>query len=108
MKKIIATTFICVLFLINLQGQTLSEKQARHFLDKAWNYLKTNDTTSFINLWSLNDSISKHQERPHTRQEIIENFNVIKEWVDTALQRNLNIDHVLIEEQNLEDTDTEY
>ena len=91
-----------------VHAQKMNDKEASQLLNKGWNCLKTNDTTSFINFWSLNDSISIHHRRPHKKQEIIANFNAMKEWLDTAIQRKLNIEWVDITRQNLKGTDTKY
>ena len=108
MKKLIFTTFIIVLFLPFGHGQTMNNQEAKQFLDKAWNYLKVSDSASFCNLWVLNDSISKLQRRPHSKKEIIGDFNMLRVFLDTALIKNLKIDFVDISNENLEGTDTKY
>jgi hypothetical protein len=108
MKKIVAATVICILTLASVSAHTLSEKEAKQFLDNAWRFVKANDSTSFMNLWSLNDSLSVNQKRPHNQKEILESFRAVRQWIDTALKRNLAIDHITVDKQNLEGTDTEY
>lgn len=108
MKKIIITLVISLLLFTIANGQTISNKEARQLLENTWNYLKTSDSISFISLWSLNDSISIHQRRPHKKKEIMGNFTFMKEFLDTALNRNLAIDYIDIDKFKLEDTDTKY
>ncbi len=108
MKKMVFTTLIIVLFLPFVQGQNMNNQEARQLLDKAWNYLKTSDSASFCSFWSLNDSISKQQRRPHAKKEIIGDFIMVRVFLDTAINRNLKIDFINISEENLEGTDTKY
>jgi len=51
MKKIIVSTLTAVLFLTVAQAQTMSEKEAKQFLETAWSYLKTSDSNAFADLW---------------------------------------------------------
>ncbi|MEO6883587.1 MAG: hypothetical protein ABI199_06155 [Bacteroidia bacterium] len=108
MKKIIATTFVCFLLLTSAQGQTISKKDAKQFLEKAWSYLKTSDSTSFVKLWALDASAPKHKGRTFSSQDIIENFDMMKGYLDTALIENLKIDYIEVEKDNLKGTDSEY
>ena len=108
MKKIITSTFICFLLLSVAQGHTISKKDAQQFLEKAWSYLKTSDSASFVSLWVIDASAPKHQGRAFTRQAVIGNFDFMKEFLDTALKLNLKIDHIEVEKENLNGTDTEY
>jgi hypothetical protein len=91
-----------------VQAQKISKTEARQLLTKAWVALETSDTSSFLSLWSLNDSISIHHNRPHTKEQIIENFNFILIYLDTALYKNLPIQSIRISEMNLAGTDTKY
>ena len=108
MIKTITTTFLSLLLFSSVQANPINKKAARQLLEKAWNDLKTADTIAFMGFWSLNDEISLHQKRPHTKAEIISNFNVVKEYLATAINKNLKIDFIDIDEQKLDGTDTEY
>ncbi len=108
MIKTIATTFISVLLFSIVQAHSINKKDARQLLEKAWGDLKKSDSTAFVNFWSLNDEVSIHQKRPHKKAEIISNFNAMKEYLATALNKNLKIDFIDVDEQKLDGTDTEY
>ena len=107
MKRIFITLTVAS-FLTIAHGQTISKKEAQQFLEKSWNYLKMKDSVSFANLWSLNDSVSKNHRRPHTTKELFEWYSEIREFLDTALTRNLNIDYIETEKMNLQGMDTQY
>ena len=107
MKQILAF-FLCFFTLTASQGQTIRKKEARQFLEKSLNYLKTSDSASFAGLWNLNKAALEHQGRPWDKQQIIGNFDFMKKFLDTALKQNLRMDYVEIEKENLEGTDTKY
>ena len=108
MKKIIAITCVCVFAMNIAHGQTMTKKDARQLLEKAWSYLKTSDTASFINLWQPDNSSSTAHQQPYTRQEIKNDFSQLQDFLDTAWAQNLIIDNIEIEKDNLKNTDTEY
>jgi hypothetical protein len=95
MKKIIPITFICVLLLTIADGRTITKKEARQLLEKVWSCLKTSDTASFINMWLL-DNIPYHQ-RLYTKEDVIGDFNYLKDFLDTALSQNLQMDNIKID-----------
>lgn len=101
MKTIIATAFICILFMTSAQPHSISKKEARQLLQNAWSYLKISDIASFINLW-------QEENIAASKQKITSEFNFLREFLDTALARNLKIDDVEIEKHNLKNTDTDY
>lgn len=105
MQKILV--FICALSLTFTQAQTLSKKEARQILEKAWDCLKTSDTSSFVNLWQP-QSFASVLEQTYVRQQALDNFSFLNQFLDTALSRNPKISDVEIEEHNLKDTDTKY
>lgn len=90
------------------RGQTLNKKEAQQFLQKAWTYVCDKDSVSFAGLWSLNDSESKKQRRPHSVKEIYGDYGAMRQWLDTAITRKMKIDHVEVESKTLEGTDTKY
>jgi len=102
----LALTVISMLTVVH--GQTMNKKEAQQFLEKSWTYVKMNDSISFANLWSLNDNISKNQKRPHSTKELYEWCGELRDFLDTALNRNLKVDYISIEKMNLKDTDTKY
>ena len=107
MKRIIITLlFSCML--CYSYGQSIGKKEARQFLENAWNYLKTADTTSFIDLWHLSPAALEHEGRPMSRKFIMGDFDFIKEYLDTALKQGLSIYDIDISKENLEGTDTKY
>ncbi|HLG34208.1 MAG TPA: hypothetical protein VI757_04955 [Bacteroidia bacterium] len=101
MKKIIAATFISVLLMTAAQAQTLGKKEAQQLLEKAWRCMVTSDSGAFMNLWQTDNTAS-------AKQKITEELNFLREFLDTALARNLTIDNVEVEKHNLKNTDTEY
>jgi hypothetical protein len=108
MKKAITAILICFFIATVARAHSISKKEARQFLDNAWNYLKTSDSASFLSLWMLDASAPKHNGRLFTREDIINNFNFMTDFLDTALKQNLRIDHIEIDKENLKGTDTEY
>ena len=108
MKKIITAIIMCALLYATAHGQTITKKEARDLLEKAWSYLKTSDTAAFISLWMPDNSSVSYHKRPYTKQEIKNDFIQVKDFLDTALTRNLIIDNIEIEKENLENTDTKY
>jgi hypothetical protein len=98
MKKIITAAFISTLLLTTASAQSISKKEARDFLEKAWRCVITSDSTTFIQLWENENS---------AKQKLMKEFIFIREFLDTALTRNLAIDDVEIEKHNLKDTDAE-
>ena len=107
MKRIVITLF-CLLILTVANGQTISKKEARHFLEKSWNYLKVSDSASFVSLWDLNPNALEHEGRPMSKCFITGNFDFMKEFLDTALSQNLKMDYIEVEKENLKGTDTKY
>jgi hypothetical protein len=98
MQKIFIT-LLCVLLLAVAHGQTISKKEAKQILEKAWSCLITPDSVSFVNLWRPGNT---------TPERAIDYFNYLKQFLDTALKQNLKINNVEIEEKNLKGTDTKY
>lgn len=107
MKKVFLALTVASILTV-AYGQTMTKKEAQQFLQKSWDYVKMKDSVSFSNLWSLNDSISKNHRRPHTTEETFGDYRAVREWLDTALTRNLKIDYVEVEQMNLKGTDTKY
>lgn len=106
MRAVITLTLL--VFSTVMSGQTLSRSNARKFLEKSWNYIKSDDTASFMNLWSVDDSISITHRRPHSKSEIKASLHQIRSWLDTAITGNMQIDHIDIEKKGLSGTDTKY
>ncbi|MBK5285238.1 MAG: hypothetical protein JJE25_07520 [Bacteroidia bacterium] len=104
MKKIIITAIIYILLSPIAHAQAITKKDARHLLEQALTYLKTSDTTSFINLWRLDDAPYPYHQRPYTRADVIGDFNQLKVFLDTALKQNLTIDNIEIEQAMQKDT----
>jgi len=100
MKKIFILTTFCLTLTINTFGQKLTKKEAQQFFDKTLNYLKTGDTTSFVNLWYLDNTQRPYNGKVFTRQNVIEEFNGLKTFLDTALVKNLPFDEIETEKMS--------
>lgn len=96
MKKL-STLIVCLIITCNSFGQKLSKKEAQQILDKTLGYLKTNDTTSFVNLWHLDDTPRPYNKKVYTKQDAVEEFIELKSFLDTALTNNLPFDEIDVE-----------
>ena len=99
MKKIIISTFLCALTFSGALGQKISKKEAQQFLEKAWGYVKASDSLSFINLYRHKDMKSNKEVLMIPKQQISDNFNAMKEYLDTALLKNLEINNIDIQKR---------
>jgi hypothetical protein len=99
---------ILIVSLVTAQGQTLGQKEAKQFLGRGWSYIVKNDSVSFAQLWSLNDSLSQKHRRPHSVGEIYADYRAVREWLVKALNQNMKIAYVEVEPMNLAGTDTKY
>ena len=105
MKKLL---ILALLISQSILAQTLSKKEARQILQKAWTATLTNDSIAFAKLWSLNDSESKKHRRPHSENEVYADFRAVREWLDTAITRKLTIENIGLEDDTLQGTDVKY
>lgn len=96
MKKALLLSIICLSLSTTLFGQKISKKEARQLLEKAITHLKSSDSASFIGLWYTGKYKWPYHDRPFTRQDIQDNFYYLQEFLDTALNRNLKINHIEI------------
>jgi hypothetical protein len=97
-KNIRLTTLIALTLMFQLSfGQKISKREATELLEKTVASLKANDTTAFASLWYL-DSIGRPYDKSlFTRQDIREEFNELKIFLDTALAKNMPFDYVDVE-----------
>ena len=97
MKKIITLTAICLTITINSFGQKISKKEAQQILEKSLGYLKTNDTASFVNLWYFDETPRPYNKNIYSRRNAVEEFIMLKSFLDTALTKNLPFDEIDVE-----------
>lgn len=107
MKKILAATFIYILFLSAAHAQVMTKKGAHRYLDKAFSSLKRADTASFISLWGP-DTTRQNAALPVTKAEIIASYKHLRTFMDTALSQNLRIALVEFQKDSLKNTEAEY
>lgn len=100
MKKIITLTALCLTITINSFGQKISKKEAQQILEKTLGYLKTNDTTSFVNLWHFDDTPRPYNKKIYTKRDAVEEFIELKSFLDTALTKNLPFDEIDVEKMD--------
>jgi hypothetical protein len=91
MKKLIASLLATVFISANGSGQQLKKAQARQILETAITSLRTSDTTAFLNLWHFDGKPAPYHEIPFTRKTALEYFHYMREFLDTALTRDLKI-----------------
>ena len=100
MKKIFTLTAICLTITLNSFGQKIAKKEAQQILDKTLSYLKTNDTASFVNLWYFDDTPRPYNKKVYKRQDAVEEFIMLKSFLDTALTKNLPFDEIDVEKMD--------
>jgi len=103
MKKILFIIF-CFSFALTVSAQKLSKKEAKQMLDKTLTCLKNNDTTTFINLWYVDNAVWPYHERPFQTEDVKDHFEGLREFLDTALAQDFKIETIEIEKQNKNDT----
>ncbi len=102
MKKIsILLIFFWLTWTVN--GQTLSKQDAKELFNKTLSCLKKSDSSSFMKLWYIDHSVWPYHERPFDAQDIHANFEVMQQFIDTALKQNFEIASIDIEKQDKKD-----
>lgn len=98
-------TFLLIIiyrFSSSLHAQHLTKKQSKELFEKTIQYLKTNDTLSFVNMWHYEKAMSNNEK--HFDEKLAKlYFGHIKTWMDTAFATNLTVDHIEIEKQDNND-----
>ena len=102
MKKQFTTAIICLCITSVLYGQKITKKQARQILEKAITSLQTEDSTTFISLWHFDGTAAPYHNNPFTESSARSYFYYLREFLDTAISRNLKIDGVEIDRVNTE------
>jgi hypothetical protein len=97
MKRTFILATICLCIAINSLGQKISKKEAQQILEKTLGYLKSNDTTSFVNLWHFDDTPKPYDKKIYTKRDAVEEFIELKSFLDTALTKNLTFDEIDVE-----------
>jgi hypothetical protein len=77
-----------------VSAQDLTKKHANQILEKSIIYLKTSDSVSFIALWKIDDTPRPYHQKPFTEQDALNYFHYLKEFLDTALTHNFNINNI--------------
>jgi len=108
MKKAIILSIICLSGSIFVSGQaTLSKKESRQILEKAWDAVKASDTAAFVKLWAIDDKQWPfHGGKLFTVKDIKDNFEDFRSYFDTALVKKLKFDEV--ESDTVEHIDPHY
>ena len=97
--KMCSIALLLCLVSFGSSGQRMTQKQARQIFSETTRQLNANDTTAFVNMWLYDATPTPSQGTPFTRRHAKGYFEHIREWMDTALTRNLKIDHIDIETQ---------
>jgi hypothetical protein len=96
MKTIFTTAIALFCILTNVHGQKIRKAQARQILETAINCLKTSDSLSFVKLWYFDCRPAPGHDHPFTERSVMLYFHYLREFVDTALIRNLKIEEIEI------------
>src|SRR5689334_6296145 len=105
MLKKISTTLICIFLFSISHAQKISESEAKQYLEKAWTYLKTSDSVSFVGLWLPEDSVWQKNHTPAGGTYYMKGYNFLRTWLEPAISKNLDIDHVEIGETDARGTE---
>ncbi len=100
MKKKFILVTICLTIVFDSFGQKISKKEAQQIFEKTLGYLKTNDTTSFVNLWHFDDTPRPYNKKVYTRRDAVEEFVELKSFLDIAITKNLPFDEIDIEKMD--------
>lgn len=88
-------TFICVLFSFSMGwSQIPSSNDARKLFDETVNYLKRSDTSAFIKQWA---QYAEPGTNPLTSADLLNHFDEMRNFLDTALKRNMPIEEIEVE-----------
>lgn len=91
---------LLILFISStVYSQEISKKEASQLFDNAIKYIKTNDTTSFIKLWYLDNKPRPNNQNPYSQKDIKWDFVQLKLYMDSAFTQNLSINSIDIEKQ---------
>jgi hypothetical protein len=74
----------------------LKKKQATQILQTALTSLKNADSVTFVKLWYFDGTAAPYHQNPFTEKSAMSYFHYLREFVDTALTRNLKIDDIEI------------
>ncbi len=92
------TTLLVLTLMFQLSfGQKISKKESTELLEKTVASLKNNDTAAFASLWYLDNIGRPYDQSLFTRKDIVEEFNELKVFLDTALAKNMKFDYVDVE-----------
>jgi hypothetical protein len=93
-KIFTALAIFCIL--AKAQGQKLKRAQARQILETAVHCLKTSDSIAFIGLWHFDGKPAPYHKNPFTEETAASYYHYFREFLDTALTRDLKIDYIEI------------
>jgi len=102
MKKIFITSIICLCISTALCGQKVTKKQVRQILETAITSLQTSDSTTFVSLWHFDGESAPYHNNSFTEKTARSYFHHLREFLDTALTRNLKIEDIEIEKVDAE------
>jgi hypothetical protein len=97
MKKI-SFQLICLTLTVNVFGQTISQKEATELLKKSLNCLRTSDTASFVGLWYLDNSSRTPDNAIFDRQQLVQEFRKLQQFLVVPLFRESSFDEIEFEE----------
>lgn len=96
MKKVFTTSTVLICILTSAYGQKLRNAQAKQILETAISSLKTSDSAAFVRLWHFDGKPAPYHNSPFTEKSAMSYFYYLREFVDTALIKNLKIDAIEI------------
>src|SRR5688572_24287039 len=94
MKRTFTITITLICVLTNASGQGLKRAQARQILETAITTLKTSDSAAFVRLWHIDSKPAPFHDNPFTEKTATTYFHYLREFIDTALTKNLKIDDI--------------
>ncbi|MBI2723342.1 MAG: hypothetical protein HYX39_14305 [Bacteroidetes bacterium] len=89
----------------SLSAQKLTKKEAKQLIETSLNYLKTDDSVSFVKMWYFDDTPRQATKQPFKNHAAYESYRELKRFLDTAITKNLPIVDMDIEKM---DSDSGY
>ncbi len=90
--------FFCLLIVNNLLGQVVSTNEAKEIFQKTVSYLKSSDTSSFVNLWYLDNTGNPHDNTIFDKQQLIQEFKDLQLFLTIPLVKDLPFETIEISE----------
>src|SRR5690348_3362189 len=86
-------------------AQKISEVEARQYLEKVYNYIKTSDSVSFVNLWLPEDSVWQRIHTPIDGINHMKSFHFLEEFLFPAIISGVSMDRVSVGQEDARGTE---